>query len=199
MNQLNLLKLKRYFYLTFGILFDFSLIFLSGYTAYLITKNIGSPNKLEFFGYYVVVFLLFILFILISMVIVGVIEHSSGKKVYPPTSAIFSIKKDNKYIYDSDRGYYLAMVDEEDTRLKLKIYKQNFFSMIELFEIDLASVRSEDEMKKTLKRYFDNIEKENNSKIPKRKYHEQYGHFKNWDGYVDKQSRRDGILDKLLK
>jgi hypothetical protein len=196
MNQLNLLKLKRYFYLTFGILFDLSLIFLSGYAAYLIPKDIGNANKL---GFYTVVFLLFLLFIVISMVIVGVIEHFTGEKVYPPTSAVFSIKKDNKYIYDSDRGYYLAMVDEEDTRLKLKIYKQNFFSMIELFEIDLASVRSEDEMKKTLKTYFDNIESENNSKIPKRKYHEQYGHFKNWDGYVDKQSRRDGILDKLLK
>jgi hypothetical protein len=183
----------------FGILFDSTLIFLSGYAAYLIPKGIGSPNKVEFFGYCAIVFLLFLLFIVISCVIIGVIEHFVGEKIYPFTSAPFSINKDNKYIYDSDRGYYLAMVDDADNKLKLKIYKQNFFSMIELFEIDLVSVRSEDEMKKTLKRYFDSIEEENNSKIPKRKYHEQYGHFKNWDGYVDKQSRRDGILDKILK
>lgn len=196
MSQLNLLKLKRYFYITFGILFDSTLIFLSAYFDYLIMHN---ATKVVGGAFWLVSVLLFLLFVFISMVLASAIEHFVGKNVYPFTSAPFSINKDNKYIYDSDRGYYLAMVDDTDNKLKLKIYKQNFFSIIELFEIDLVSVRSEDEMKNTLKRYFDNMVRENISKKPKHKYHDQYEQFKKWDGYVDKQSKRDGLLDKLLK
>ena len=195
MSQLNLLKLKRAFYIMFGTIFDTTLIFLCGYLAYIIP----SGSKMPFGGYCVVVALLFIVFAFISLLIGALIEKIIGEKSFSFISAPFSINKDNKYIYDSDRGYYLAMVDDSDNKLKLKIYKQNFFSLTELFEIDLIYCNNEDDLKSKLKTSFDNIQRENNFKKPKRKYQEQYGYFKNWDGYVDKQSRRDGILDKLLK
>lgn len=146
-----------------------------------------------------VVFLLFIVFGLISIVIAAIIEKVSGEKNFSFIMAPFSIEKENKYIYDSNSGYYLAMINDADEKLKLLIYKQNILSIKELFEIDLVYCLSEEDIKNKLKSLFDNMERENNFKKPKNKYSTQYENFKNWDGYVDKQSRRDGILDKLLK
>jgi hypothetical protein len=195
MSQLNLLKIKRAFYIMFGTIFDTTLIFLSGYFAYLIP----SGSKMPFAGYCVTFTLLFCVFGFISLLIMAFIEKLTGEKKLSFIMAPFSIENDNKYIYDSDRGYYLAMVSDADNKLILQVYKQNFFSLKELFEIDLIYCNNEDDLKNKLKRSFDSIEKENNFKKPKHKYKEQYYHFKNWDGYVDKQSRRDSILDKLLK
>jgi len=99
----------------------------------------------------------------------------------------------------ANSGYYLGMINDADEKLKLQIYKQNLFSIKELFEIDLIYCLSEEDIKNKIKSSFENLERQSNFKKPKHKYKEQYGHFKNWDGYVDKQSRKDGILDKLLK
>jgi hypothetical protein len=195
MSQLNLLKIKRAFYIMFGTIFDTTLIFLCGYLAYIIP----SGSKMSFGAHCTVVFLLFIVFGFISLVIGAILEKMMGEKNFSFIMAPFSIEKDNKYVYDSNKGYYLAMVNDADNKLKLQIYKQNFFSLTELFEIDLIYCLSEDDIKNKIKTSFENLERENNFKKPKNKYKEQYAHFKNWDGYVDKQSRRDGILDKLLK
>ena len=197
MSQLNLLKLKRTFYIIFGTLFDSTLIFLSGYFPYLILKQGNISGGMV--AYCVILFLMFVLFLLISFVIVGIIEKVAGYKIFTFTSAPFSIKKENKYVYDCNSGYYLAMLNDKDNKLKLQIYRQNLFSITELFEIDLIYCTSEDDIKNKIKRSFEDLERENNFKKPKYKYKEQYGHFKNWDGYVDKQSRRDDNLDKLLK
>jgi hypothetical protein len=129
----------------------------------------------------------------------AIIEKTVGEKKISFIMAPFSIEKENKYVYDSDSGYYLAMINDTDDKLKLQIYKQNLLSLTELFEIDLVYCLSEDDIKNKIKCSFKNLESQDNFKKPKYKYKEQYGHFKNWDGYVDKQSRRDGILDKILK
>lgn len=180
----------------FGTLFDIALLFLSGYFAYIIPSG---DTKMGIATHCAVVFLLFILFSLISIVIAAIIEKVSGEKNFSFIMAPFSIEKENKYIYDSNSGYYLAMINDADEKLKLQIYKQNILSIKELFEIDLVYCLSEEDIKNKLKSLFDNMERENNFKNPKNKYNTQYENFKNWDGYVDKQSRRDGILDKLLK
>lgn len=195
MSQLNVLKLKRAFYIMFGTLFDSTLLFLCGYFAYLLP----SGSKMSIAAHCFVVFLLFLVFSFLSILLSALIEKIVGEKNYSFIMAPFSIEKENKYVYDSNSGYYLAMINDTDEKLKLQIYKQNLFSIKELFEIDLVYCLSEDDIKSKIKISFENLERENNFKKPKHKYKEQYGHFKNWDGYVDKQSRRDGILDKLLK
>ena len=195
MSQLNVLKLKRAFYIMFGTLFDSTLLFLCGYFAYLLP----SGSKMGMTSYCFTVFLLFLLFSFLSILLVALIEKIVGGKNYSFIMAPFSIEQENKYVYDSNSGYYLGMINDADEKLKLQIYKQNLFSIKELFEIDLVYCLSEDDIKNKIKTSFENLERENNFKKPKNKYKEQYGHFKNWDGYVDKQSRRDGILDKLLK
>lgn len=195
MSQLNVLKLKRAFYIMFGTLFDSTLLFLCGYFAYLLP----SGSKMGMTSYCFIVFLLFLLFSFSSILLVALIEKIVGGKNYSFIMAPFSIEQENKYVYDSNSGYYLGMINDADEKLKLQIYKQNLFSIKELFEIDLVYCLSEDDIKNKIKTSFENLERENNFKKPKNKYKEQYGHFKNWDGYVDKQSRRDGILDKLLK
>jgi len=195
MSQLNVLKLKRAFYIMFGTLFNSTLLCLCGYSAYIIP----SGSKMGMTSYCFAVFLLFLLFSFLSILLVALIEKIVGEKIYSFIMAPFSIEKENKYVYDSNSGYYLAMINDADEKLKLQIYKQNLFSIKELFEIDLVYCLSEDDIKSKIKISFENLERENNFKKPKNKYKEQYAHFKNWDGYVDKQSRRDGILDKLLK
>jgi len=195
MSQLNVLKLKRAFYIMFGTLFDSTLLFLCGYFAYLLP----SGSKMSITAHCFVVFLLFLVFSFLSILLVALIEKIVGEKNYSFIMALFSIEKENKYVYDSNSGYYLAMINDADEKLKLQIYKQNLFSIKELFEIDLIYCLSEDDIKNKIKTSFENLERENNFKKPKNKYKEQYANFKNWDGYVDKQSRRDGILDKLLK
>jgi hypothetical protein len=179
----------------FGTIFDSTLLFLCGYFAYLLP----SGSKMSITTHFVVVFLLFLLFSFLSILFTALIEKIVGEKNFSFIMAPFSIEKENKYVYDSNSGYYLAMINDADEKLKLQIYKQNLFSIKELFEIDLVYCLSEDDIKNKIKSSFEYIESQDNFKKPKHKYKEQYGHFKNWDGYVDKQSRRDGILDKILK
>jgi len=97
MSQLNLLKLKRAFYLMFGILFDSTLLFLCGYSAYIIP----SGSKISMTSYCFVVFLLFLLFSFLSILLVALIEKIVGEKIYSFIMAPFSIEKENKYVYDS--------------------------------------------------------------------------------------------------
>jgi hypothetical protein len=76
MSQLNLLKLKRAFYIMFGTIFDSTLLFLCGYFAYLLP----SGSKMDMTAHCVVVFLLFIVFGFISLLIGALIEKIIGEK-----------------------------------------------------------------------------------------------------------------------
>lgn len=142
MSQLTLLKIKRAFYVILGTLFDSALLLLCGYFAYLLP----SGSKMNMTAHCVVVFILFLLFLVISICITAIIEKIIGEKNYSFIMAPFSIEKENKYVYDSDSGYYLAMLNDVDNKLKLQIFKQNLFSITELFEIDLVYCLSEDDI-----------------------------------------------------
>lgn len=203
MSQLNTLKLKRVIFNLTGILFDSALIFLSGYLVYLIMSD---TTKILGGAFWVVSALLFILFIFLSVIFAGVLEVISekimGEKNTLFTSAPFNMTSEYKYIYDSNTGYYLGIVDRSNDSLTLRVYRQGFFVTTELFDVNLIHCHSEDDIKTKVKANFEVQEKKvvmANKKNKSHKYPAQHDNFKNWDGYVDKQSRRDGILDKILK
>jgi hypothetical protein len=206
MSQLNTLKLKRVIFNLTGILFDSALIFLSGYVVYLIMSD---TTKIVGGAFWVVSALLFILFILLSVVFAGVLEIISEKVVGERntlfTSAPFNMTAEYKYIYDSNTGYYLGIIDRSNDSLTLKVYRQGFFVATELFDVNLIHCHSEDDIKTRVKANFEELQRIEkqvaiaNKKHKSHKYPAQHDNFKKWDGYVDKQSRRDGILDKILK
>ena len=197
MSALNILKLKRILHITTASIFVLSLFITSLYLPYITL----SGSKMTTGGYFMGYCFLIIVYCFISLVISALIEvfiqKLSGKETHF-ISGVFSIGEEIKYIYDSNSGYYIGILDDTDGKLKLTVYKQNILSLTEIFYIDLVYCINEEDIKNNLKILFDNMDRENNFKKSKRKYSTQYEHFKNWDGYVDKQSRRDGFLDKFL-
>lgn len=102
--------------------------------------------------------------------------------------------RNRKWIYHSDLGYYLCIITSSD----IKVFKPNLFYMKELYDgYNNGDInRISNSIKDALDReYKDILTKMKTDKEDK----ERIKTIKNWDGYLDKQSRRDNKIDKILK
>ena len=163
MSALNILKLKRILHITTASIFVLSLFITSLYLPYITL----SGSKMTTGGYFMGYCFLIIVYCFISLVISALIEvfiqKLSGKETHF-ISGVFSIGEEIKYIYDSNSGYYIGILDDTDGKLKLTVYKQNILSLTEIFYIDLVYCINEEDIKNNLKILFDNMDRENNFK-----------------------------------
>lgn len=141
---------------------------------------------------------------LISLVLIGgrYLFRFIDKEIYSSKKLItilgyiyyFTSLKDRKWVYHSDLGYYLCIITPNDIRL----FEPNFIYLDEIYnqynhgDVDKISKDIKTTLDHSYKRQLEKIQedKENKEKISK---------IKNWDGYLDTQSRRDNKIDKILK
>lgn len=94
-----------------------------------------------------------------------------------------------KKIYYSDLGYFYMSIKRDGS--EISIHKQGIFMSHKLFELyyrdDVEGLR------KLIKAHLDNIYRE---KLEEKRIKDE---LKQWDGYIDLESKRDDKLNQLLK
>lgn len=94
------------------------------------------------------------------------------------------------------RIYYSGLNDIYISRsgTSVNVYKQGSLASEYLFNVDYTDINS---LRSNIKSHLDYLYKkeiENNNRIKQSK-----SVFKNWNGYLDKESERDGKLNDILK
>lgn len=168
---------KRYIYLFLSIVSLFGLftvgIFLSGINI------IGG----------VTMGLLFYMFVIIIDMLTNLIRMEAFNKNGNILTLIFPLGLFTcryKRIYYSDLGYFWARMYKD----KVYVYNQHFLICEMLFEVyynddfDTLSAEIKHQLEKTFA-----LELEEINKTKK---------FKSWNGYLDKQSQREGKIDQII-
>ena len=103
-------------------------------------------------------------------------------------------RKDRKWIFHSDLGYFLCVI----TKDRIYLYEPSFLYLKEIYdEWNVGNIEGiSKNIKNSLDSRFKNILK---IKLENKEAKERMNMIKNWDGYLDTQSRRDNKIDKLLK
>lgn len=103
-------------------------------------------------------------------------------------------KRDRKWIFHSDLGYFLCVI----TKDRIYLYEPSFLYLKEIYdEWNVGNIeRISNDIKKSLDSRFRTILSD---KLESKETKERIDMIKNWDGYLDTQSRRDNKIDKLLK
>ena len=187
-------KVKRFIYSLISTLFYTSIILGSFYIVYTfdgyINKELNIVGRI-FAKLFILIIMLFLEFVALVF-----IENIIFKNKYSIISLMvpFLIKHKEKWAFHPELGPFLVSI----TKNKINVYQQNYLSLIEIVEFDNNNDTNEitNTIKKSLDSYFKKkleIKKINN--ISKDKLNT----LDNWDGYFDKQTRRDNKIDKLLK
>lgn len=103
-------------------------------------------------------------------------------------------RKDRKWIFHSDLGYFLCII----TKDRIYLYEPSFLYLKEIYdEWNVGNIEGiSKNIKNSLDSRFKNILK---IKLENKEAKERMNMIKNWDGYLDTQSRRDKKIDNLLK
>jgi len=168
---------KRIFYLT--LMWLWNIMFLS--TTFYLSTDIESVT---IFFTVMIAFVLF--FYLISLVIFGVRDVD----VDPDTYCYFFIgflTLFRKKIYYSDLGYFWI----RQSGNLIIVSKQSWFFTKALFTVynngDIESIKN------SIKKKLEDIYKEELEEKRKKKL------IQGWDGYIDIVSKRDDIINKIIK
>jgi hypothetical protein len=171
--------IKRKIYKTLSIV----TIIINLYLSYLIAS-------LTHEGLILTPVILIIVYLVESLLQVFISLFLMGNKIKEPTDLIFTnlgfLTFRFKRIYYSDLGYFWCWRKSDN---KVIVYKQSYFYMKKLFNIqyngdnDVLGIRIKDELEEI---YTEELKKKRESDS-----------FKNWNGYIDTVSERDGKLNDL--
>ncbi len=171
--------IKRKIYKTLSIV----TIIINLYLSYLIAS-------LTHEGLTLTPVVLIIVYLVESLLQVFISLFLMGNKIKEPTDLIFTnlgfLTFRFKRIYYSDLGYFWCWRKSDN---KVIVYKQSYFYMKKLFNIryngdtDVLGIRIKDELEEI---YTEELKKKRESDS-----------FKNWNGYIDTVSERDGKLNDL--
>lgn len=145
-----------------------------------------------------------ILMIVILLVSIGVRYFLSfiDKEIFSSQSYITILgyifyhnnRRDRKWIFHSDLGYFLCVITKE----RIYLYEPNFLYLKEIYdEWNIGNIEGiSNNIKNSLDSRYKNILRD---KLEMKETRERIDLIKSWDGYLDTQSRRDNKIDKLLK
>ena len=191
-----MVKFKNFMFNVIAILFHIGIIYL----LYLSVDAILTDSKDNFrINWALGIFSGFI----IGVVLIGgrYFLRFLDKEIYDQNNIVTFLGyiyyctelKNRKWVYHSDLGYYLCIITAD----RVKIFEPKFFYMKEIHDSynngDVDRISSS--IKKSLDSEYSDIlhkmkvDKEDKEKIKK---------IKSWDGYLDKQGRRDNKIDKIL-
>ncbi len=171
--------IKRNFYLT--LMWLWNIMFFST-TFYLSSLHIA--NGLGFF------FIIILITFIFHMIFIFISDKENNDVVdldtyCPFITGFFTLRR--KKIYYSDLGYFWIRQKGN----KIIVSKQSWFFTKELFKIgnngNIESIKNE--IKKELEYIYKlELEKKRKKKL-----------IEDWDGYIDTVSKRDDIINKIIK
>lgn len=131
----------------------------------------------------------------------ALLEHQFGEKFFSFLSAP-SFTDVSKITYHPELGYFIMFFEQSDNKLTIKCFKQGFLSRRLIFSEETYQATEQNIIEKT-KSKLDNIYKEKIKAQKERiEREEHYSKVKStidaWDGYLDKVSRRDAKIDKIV-
>ena len=188
-------KIKRLVYTILSTLLYTSIILGSFYIVY--DNQMGINKEFNIIGRFFSKFFILIIMLFIEFLVLIVMENKIFKeKTYSIISLMvpFIVKHKEKWALHSELGPFLISI----TKNKINVYQQNYLTLIEISEFDNNGNESEttNQIKRSLDSYFKNkLEIKKLANLSKDKLNT----LDNWDGYFDKQTRRDNKIDKLLK
>lgn len=186
-------KVKRFIYSLISTLFYTSIILGSFYIVY----TFDDINKeLNILGRIFAKLFMLIIMLLLEFLALVFIENIIFKNKYSIISLMvpFLIKHKEKWAFHPELGPFLVSI----TKNKINVYQQNYLSLIEIVEFDNNNDTNEttNTIKKSLDSYF---KKKLEIKKIKNISKDKLNILDNWDGYFDTKTRRDNIINKLLK
>lgn len=143
----------------------------------------------QFWGPFIGSFLLLNGAFLVYRGILLSIREKSFVSVVPFAHGLFTIFY--KKINYSKLGTFYIKYNENDIR----VYKQGIFCLDEV--LLLNNYYDINETKNTIKNSLDSMYE--NEIRKKERRDKKLSNIKNWDGYVDKQSKRSGRLEEIIK
>jgi hypothetical protein len=168
---------------------------------YLLDKQFLIKNQhSEVSNLIIPIFLINILIIACFVFILGAINaiaiKDSQKYNITKYPLFLFFKKDIKWIYHSELGYFLSIIKKD----KIIIYDQKFLCREELISYRTNKRTTPISLSKEIKDYLDRLYLEKLDEIKKLKeQNDKIEEFKKWDGFLDVVGRRDGKIDQLLK
>jgi hypothetical protein len=180
--MLNMINMnKRIFYLV--IMWIWNITFLSSTFYLLLNRSIG--DGLGFFFLSIVIqFGLLMIFFLIKLAIDDDVEPDT---YCPFLVGFFTLGR--KKIYYSDLGYFWI----RQSKNKIIVSKQDWFSTKKLFTVRIYDDLNIESIRKEIKSELEEIYQDELKESRKKQM------IKDWDGYIDITSRRDDVINKIIK
>ena len=182
--------MRRYTFITLSTFYALTFLFV---VSMFIKKAYITMNDHSVTGFFMLVLFGFLV-ILLSLLITAVFSFPAleGFFLFPlGVLTFFNYKR----IYHSEMGIFYMTVDTIKDKYseitKITVYEQSFLYCKEKFEIEhkgdmnVSRILIEDKLNEMYKKKLERLRIENSAK--------------NWDGYLDKKSKRDDILNRLVK
>lgn len=209
---MNLFKfnLRKYIYLSLGWFFYASILMLIMFVSF---SGIEKPTISSYTGAFFISLLIFLFVFLVCMVL----EHWFGKKLHTFLYVPIFHFKILKPIYHIDLGYFIIGVNTEPekygrgVRFSLDAYVQSFLYRVKIIDDTCINEVAEKEISRKIKEKLDYIfsekirtEREKEANRKRQEHNEKLieeakSKLKEWDGFLDRESRRDGRIDKIIK
>jgi hypothetical protein len=175
-------------------LFIFSIVYL--FDKQFIIRNQDTNNDL-IIPVFIISILVIACFVFILAAINGIAIRDAHKYNITKYPFYLFVKKDIKWIYHSELGYFLSIIKND----KIIIYDQKYFCREELIDYRIVNKKTTPiTLSKDIKDYLDRLYLERLDDIRKLKeQNDKIEEFKKWDGFLDVVGRRDGKIDQLLK
>lgn len=131
----------------------------------------------------------------------AILENQFGENIFSFLSAP-SFTYVSKITYHPELGYFIMFFEQSDNKLTINCFKQGFLSRRLIFSEEIYQATEQNIIEKT-KSKLDNIYKEKIKAQKERIEREEYyskvkSTIDAWDGYLDKVSRRDAKIDKIV-
>ena len=174
---------KRYIYNTLGILsFIVPLIIL-------IDTKFTNGKVWGIIGAMVIIYLVYAVISLILMLVYSITGGDTKDPVEFVLFTFFFFFLKNKRIYYSDLGYFYIGTNRKGNQVR--VYKQGYFFYDKLFEVhhnnDIETLSTD------IKCRLDYMYREELERLKVKKA------IKDWDGYLDLPSKRDGKINQIIK
>jgi len=171
--------LKRKIYLLSSILYHI----LLAYICYKI--SIGQSNFISAFisSRIIIGICFFVVQILINIILMAHESIDQPIDILTPNIGLFTLKF--KRIYYSKLGYFWTIKIKD----KIHVFQQNYFYLKRLFYVN-----NSDNINVITNNIKSELDYRLQKEIENKKFNDTY---KNWNGFLDKQSERDGKLNDI--
>lgn len=174
------------------------------YVSFFISYKLCIDHKIveNVVGRYTLFSLIGILFLMLEVILFLLLESIWRDNYHSIIMGVWSFWEDrcNKWIVHDDLGYFFTSFSEENETIS--IYRQDFFGMKYVAHLGLPKDQKdlEEVVALDIKKRLDDVYTTKVEEIKKNKgYSSRINKLLAWDGYLDKVSRRDGKIDKILK